>query len=255
MGVASAERGAANAAAQQAVPVIERGFVQLWPWAIPHLDGVEPAKNRVLPGWAERFGVVDADDGAALGRGAHRSLHRSCLRLAEFPPAVGAPCVPMPAVGGHLESWQDDRKAVAARPVGELVTDVVVVGHTQKIQAGLRRRVEHLLRPRIAVGVERVAMEIPTQPSGTRLWQGIRLTVAHDGAAHPPGAADAGIEPDLDLPVTAAATHLVHAEQDVPGAGTDLPSAVRRGRRSEERRVGKEWRSRGWPVEVEKRDK
>src|SRR5207302_8572574 len=103
-------------------------------------------------------------------------------------------------------------------------------GHTQKIQAGLRRGVEHLLRPRIAVGVERVAMELPTQPSGTRLWQGIRVTTAHDGAAHPPGATDAGIEPDLDLPVTAAGTHLVRAEQDVPGAGTDLPSAVRRGR-------------------------
>src|SRR5439155_12639974 len=78
--------------------------------------------------------------------------------------------------------------------------------------------------------VERVAMEIPTQPSGTRLWQGIRVTTAHDGAAHPPHASDAGIEPDLDLPVTPAGTHLVRAEQDVPGAGTDLPRAVRRGR-------------------------
>src|SRR5438477_11037740 len=141
--VASANGWRTHTTAQQFIPAIERGSVQLWPRAIPDLHGVESTIDRVLPWRPERLRMVDAHDRAARRGRPHRSLHGFCLRLAELPPPIRPPRVPVPAVGGHLDPWQDDRKAVAARAVRELVADVVVICHAEVIQARRARGLKH----------------------------------------------------------------------------------------------------------------
>src|SRR5207237_7249601 len=70
-----------------------------------------------------------------------------------------------------------------------------------------------------------------------------------------PAAGDGGDRPDgPDLLEVGGAVDLGGVEQLLPDLGDEVPQhedggdlAARRGHRSEERRVGKEWRTRGWP--------
>src|SRR5438445_3761208 len=160
MRVAAAESDAPIATTQEALPERERSGVELSPRSVPDLDRMRPRHALVFPRRPEWFRVADADDGSALRGGADGSLHGLRFGLTEFPPAIGAPRVPVPAVGGDLDAGKDDGKAVAAWPVGELMPDAVVVGHAEEVQASLGRGAQHLGRPRIAVRIERVAMEI-----------------------------------------------------------------------------------------------
>src|SRR5436190_22684934 len=93
--VASANGRRTHTTAQQFIPAIERGSVQLWPRAIPDLHGVEATIDRVLPWRPERLLMVDAHDRAARRRPPHRSPRRLCLKPAERPPPIPPPRVPL----------------------------------------------------------------------------------------------------------------------------------------------------------------
>src|SRR5438128_10514121 len=123
--------------------------------------------------------MAHAGDRTAFRRGAHGALDRSRLGLAELPPAVGAPSIPVTAVGGDLDTWHDDRQTVAPRTVGELMGDVVVIGHAEDIEPGIRGPEQHLLRPAVAVGVHGVAVEVRAQPPRSPL--GKRLSTDATG--------------------------------------------------------------------------
>src|SRR3989441_10482304 len=225
--IAAADGRAAHTATQQVLPIREGSGIQLRPGSVPYLDGVEATVDGVLPGRSERLRVAHAHDGPALRSRSHRPLHRLRLRLAEIPTADPAPGVPVPTGGRDLESGEDDRQATAAGSVGELMTDIVVIGHAEEIEAGLSSRGQHLLGPRVTVGIERVAVEVAAQPSCTRLGQRVGIDPPH-GAGHPPRRVESPIEPDLDLPVAAAGSDLVWTEEHVPRARADLPLSVRR---------------------------
>src|SRR6266550_2787566 len=227
MGVASAECDAPIATTQVALPERERSGVELSPRSVPDLDRMKPRHALVFPRRPEWFRVADAHDGAALRGGADSSLHGLRFGITKFPPAIGAPRVPVPAVCGDLDAGNDDRKAVAAWPVGELMADIVMVGHAEEVEASLGRGAQHLRRPRIAVRIERVAVEVAAQPSGPRLGRRIGVDAARK-ADPPPGRAQTRVEPDLDLPIAAARANLVWTEQHVPAARADLALAVRR---------------------------
>src|SRR3989442_182797 len=89
----------------------------------------------------------------------------------------------------------------------------------------LGRGVEQRLRPRIAVRVDGVTVEVAAEPSLARLRERLRIGEPRD-ADGPPGRADARIEPDLDAPVAAAWTDLVGTDEHLPPAGADLPVPV-----------------------------
>src|SRR5438067_135665 len=108
--------------------------------------------------------------------------------------------------------------------------DIVVIGHPEIVESGLGCPVEHLRWPRIAVGVERVAMEIAAEPPWPGLGQRIGVNAATTEAGGLPRRTQTRVEPDLDLPIAAARSDLVRAEQDLPLSRADLPRAVRRRR-------------------------
>src|SRR5256886_15029430 len=157
--VASANGRRTHTTAQQFIPAIERGSVQLWPWAVPDLHGVKSTVDRVLPWRPERFRVVDAHDRAARRGGAHRSLHRFRFGLAELPPPICSPHVPVPAVCGHLDPRDHERLPTAPWPIRRVVSNVVVVSDTEEVEARRTRGFEHLDWRRITVRRERVAVE------------------------------------------------------------------------------------------------
>ena len=227
--VAPADDRDALAAAQPLLPEDKRRRVELQPVGVPRLHGMEGGDAFVLPRRSEGLGMADAHDRAGVRRGAHRALDRRRVRLAELPPAIGPPGVPVTAVGRDLDPGHDDRELPAAGTVLQLVRDVVVVGHAEEIEARLGRGVEQGLRPRIAVRIDGVTVEVAAEPSLARLRKRLRIDEPRD-ADGPPGRADARIEPDLDAPVAAAWTDLVGTEEHVPPAGADLPFAVGRRR-------------------------
>src|SRR5438046_3650365 len=102
--VAPSDIGAADASPEKGDPALEGRGVELRPRAVPDLHRVKSALVRVLPRRTERFRMADAHDRAALHRGSHRRLDRLRLGLAELPPAIGAPRVPMPAVRRDLNA-------------------------------------------------------------------------------------------------------------------------------------------------------
>src|SRR5438445_3187390 len=226
MRVASTKYGVPLATTQEALPERQRSDVLLGPRAVPDLNRMKPRHTLVLPRRPEWFRVADAHDGTALRGCADRSLHGLGVRLTKFPPAIGAPRVPVPAICGDLDPGDDDRKTVAAWPVGELMADIVVVRHAEEVETCGARRIEHLDRPRVTVRIERVAMEVAADPAGSRGRQG--HDVAHPGEVRILRRGDARVEPDLDLPIAAARAHLVRPEQHVPAARFDLALAVGR---------------------------
>src|SRR5207249_3240025 len=106
--------------------------------------------------------------------------------------------------------------------------NVVVVGDPEEVETRLCRRAEHLGRPRVPIRVERMAVKIPSQPTGAGVGKGIRIDAARDAACHLPGRPKAGVEPDLHFPIASARSDLVWAEEHVPRARADLPPAVGR---------------------------
>src|SRR5438067_5183674 len=108
--------------------------------------------------------------------------------------------------------------------------DIVVIGHPEIVESGLGCPVEHLRWPRIAVGVERVAMEIAAEPPWPGLGQRIGVNAATPEAGGLPRRTQTRVEPDLDFPIAAVWSDLVRTEQDVPRSRADLPLAVRRRR-------------------------
>src|SRR5437870_2054808 len=109
MDVAPAERRAALAAAQSILPERHRIDVLAVPGTVPDLHRMDAFGDGVLPRGPERLGMAHAGDRAAFRRGAHGALDRSGLGLAELPPAVSAPSIPVTAVRGDLDTWHDDR--------------------------------------------------------------------------------------------------------------------------------------------------
>ena len=57
--------------------------------------------------------------------------------------------------------WLAQRKGVVG-----LMTNLVMVGDSQKIEAALHRMRQHVHGPRVAVGMQRVAVEVTAQPAG-----------------------------------------------------------------------------------------
>src|SRR5437867_1447481 len=173
--------------------------------------------------------MAHADDRTARCCGAHRAFDRLRFGFAELPPAIGAPRVPVPAVRRDLDARHDDRKTVAPGSIGELVRDVVVVSHAEEVEASFGGRMQHLGRPRIAVRIKGVAVQVTTDPPMSRIrkWIGIGPARKARGLPRRPQPA---VEPDLDLPVAAARPDLVGTEQHMPPSRADLPLSVwRRG--------------------------
>src|SRR2546423_8894814 len=104
MRVASAECGVPTPTTQETLPERERGGVLLCPRSVPDLDRMKPRHTLVFPRGAEWLRVADADDGATLRGGADRSLHGLRFGITKFPPPVGAPRVPVPAVRSDLDA-------------------------------------------------------------------------------------------------------------------------------------------------------
>src|SRR5262249_37338005 len=143
-------------------------------------NGVEAGRVRVLPGWAERLGMVDRDQCATRRGGLHDLAGRVLGRLAEIPPRTGAPGIPVPAVGGDLDAGQDDRQVLAAngRVLG-VVSDLVVIGHTQEVEAAGDGFTEHVGGPGVTVGVQGVAVQVTAQP--VRLGRGFYIRPQRGG--------------------------------------------------------------------------
>src|SRR5438309_1740806 len=187
---------------------------------------MKPRHALVFPGRPEWLWVTDAYDCTALRGRAGRTLHGFGFGLTKFPPAIGAPRAPVPAVGGDLDAGKDNRKSVSPWSVCELMADIVVVRHAEEVETRGARRIEHLDRPRVTVRIERVAMEVAPDPAGSRGRQG--HDVAHPGEVRIRRRGDARVEPDLDLPIAPPRADLVRPEQHVPAARADRPVAVGR---------------------------
>src|SRR5207237_6045607 len=95
---------------------------------------------------------------------------------------------------------------------------VVVIGHAEELQAGLRRGDEHLARPGVAVGIERVAVKVTARPARLRGWpkrRSLWRPVPHDDALLP---RQFRVEKDLDPGLEPLCRDLVGNELPVPGA-------------------------------------
>src|SRR6266513_1048959 len=230
MRVASAECGVPISTTQETLPERERGGVLLCPRSVPDLYRVNSRHTLVLPRRPEWLRVADAHDGAALRGGADGLLHGVRLGLAKFPPAIGAPRVPVPAVRRDLDARDDQWIPAAAHAVGRLMRDVVVIGRAKEVAANGTHRIKHLDRTGVTIREDRMAVQVAADPAGPRGRQ--RHDVAHTREVLARGRREPRIEPHLDLPVAGARTHLVRPEQHMPTARLDLAFAVgRRGPR------------------------
>src|ERR1051326_8779285 len=140
MEVAAAERNRPSPRAQLLVPPPERNMVEPLPPAVPHFDGVESDCAGVLPGWTERFGMVDRHERATCRRRLHRATHRVRVGLAEFPPAIGAPRVP------HFDGVESDC-------AGELPGWTERFGMVDRHERATCRRRLHRATHRVRVGL------------------------------------------------------------------------------------------------------
>jgi hypothetical protein len=166
MRVAPAECDDALPAAEALLPERQRFRVGALPRSVPDLDGVEARRVGILPGRAERLWMVHADEGSARRGFAHLALDGAGFGLAEFPPPIGPPSVPVAAVRRDFGARHDDWHAVAAGSVRELMPDAVVIGDAEELQACLCGGGEHLLWRRVPVRIQRVAVQITTKPAG-----------------------------------------------------------------------------------------
>src|SRR5262249_11461733 len=117
--------------------------------------------------------VIDADQSAGGNRAAHLRLYASGRRIAEVEPLPQSPDVPMTAVRGHLDPVEEERQP--GRVFGTLRKERAVgVGDGEEGETELGGTHQELRRPGIAVGVERVAMEVAANPSrfGRRRYPG-----------------------------------------------------------------------------------
>src|SRR5438445_6404768 len=108
MRVASADQHDALSPAEPLLPESERHRVELRPVGVPRLDGVESEDALVLPWRAEGLGMANAHERAGAHGRADRPLDDLRVGLAELPPAIGPPRVPMPAICGDLDARHDD---------------------------------------------------------------------------------------------------------------------------------------------------
>ena len=181
-------------------------------------------------GGPERLRMVDADEGAGRGRGLHRPLDGRPVRLAELPPAIRPPGVPVPAVRRDLDA-RDRRSAGPRRPARTRRDGRRCCGRSRRGSRGPPRRPRGASRPatsrRRSSGCgngDRPAAS-PSAPAAARDGR-----VGPSGPGRARGGGRPGIEADLDPAVAAARPDLVRPEQDVPGPRRHRPGRIRRRR-------------------------
>src|SRR2546423_13498934 len=102
---------------------------------------MKPRHALVFPGRPEWLWVTNAYDGTALRGRADRALHDFGFGLTKFPPAIGAPRVPVPTGGGDLDAGKDSRKSGSPWSVCRLMADIVGVRYAEGVETRGARRI------------------------------------------------------------------------------------------------------------------
>jgi hypothetical protein len=94
--------------------------------------------------------------------------HVAIAAHTEVDPAVDAPHVGVPAVGGDLHAGQPEEPLARHGVERRVVADRVVVGHGQHVEPAFERGRAQVAQRAARVAVVRVALQVGAVPAGAR---------------------------------------------------------------------------------------